>query len=1205
MANHTENKGKREGQQLGNYRLMRLLGRGGFAEVYLGEHIYLKNEVAVKVLHMALQDEEIKSFVNEAQNMVRLTHPHVVRVLDFAVEDDGTPFLVMQYASQGTLRQRHPKETRLPLGTVVAYVKQVAEALQHAHNQGIIHRDVKPENLLIGSQDELLLSDFGLSLLASHSHIYSTHAMTQHVAGTTIYLAPEQLQGKPRPESDQYALGVMVYEWLSGRPPFHGSFVEVATQHVLTPPPSLREQIPDLSPAVEEIIARVLDKAPERRFSSVQDFALTLERASLSSFHQRSSIEDASTHGEEQPQKSEAMWKVPTSLTSLVGREQEATVVCALLRRPETRLLTLMGTGGIGKTRLSLEVAAQMRANFPDGVCFVSLATISDPNLVIPTVAEILEIQERGVQSLFEQVKVSLQNKRLLLLLDNFEQVVAAAPQVVELLAACPGLKAIVTSRAVLHVQGEQEFSLSPLALPDSKQLTTSDVLVQYAAVTLFLQRAHAVVPTFQITQANAHTIAEICVRLDGLPLAIELAAARVRLLPPQALLARLAQRLQLLKGGPRTLPMRQQTLRNTIQWSYDLLDAQEQRLFRHLSVFVGGWTLDAAESMEGEDDNGNESTWSVLDGMASLLDKSMLLHLEQGDEEIRFFMLETIREYGQESLRESGEVETIQRAHALYYLSLAEEAEPHLKGAQQLAWLKRLEQEHDNIRAALSWLIEHKEAEPALRLSGALGRFWLIGGYLSEGRRWLEATLGLAQANEHKLARAKAFYSAGVLVSYLGDYVIAHSLVEESVVYYRELGNERGLAESLSSLGWISYQRSATTTAKTIVEESVVHAQNTGDKWVLAEALQWLGTFMFRQNDFEQARHFLKESVVLYRKQEDIRGLSHALTTLVYTEISEGKVLQATTYAQESISLARKSGSKPDIAQALIALAYAKSFENEYMSAIALTQEALVLVREMGDKRTIARALCVLGDMTLAQGNVIQAAALLEESLSLMQEWDSKLDIAVVLYVLGDIRRLQGDFIQARACHKEGLALAREVKSNVYIGWHIIGLARVAVAEAQFVQATHLFGTVETWLDVNIAMDPVQRADYERTIESVRTQLGETVFASALAEGRTMTPEQLLTAQNQSPSLESAPTPSKPILAVKSPLPPIYPDELTEREAEVLRLVAQGLTDAQIAKQLVISPRTVNSHLTSIYRKIQVSSRIAAAHYAREHNLG
>ena len=435
----------------------------------------------------------------------------------------------------------------------------------------------------------------------------------------------------------------------------------------------------------------------------------------------------------------------PSPLTSLIGREKEVAVACAFLRQPEVRLLTLSGVGGVGKTCLGLQIATDLFPDFVDGVCYVSLVPINNPDLVIPAIAQTLGLRELGDQPVIELLVAFLRDKELLLFLDNFEQVINAAPVLTDLLRRCPSLKMLVTSREVLHIRAELEFPVLPLALPDLSIPLDPISVLEYAAVALFLQRAQSFAPDFQITAANVVTIAEICTRLDGLPLALELAATHIKLLSPQTLLMRLEHRFQVLTHGPRDLHTRQQTLRNTIQWSYDLLNAWEQQLFRRLSVFVGGFTLQVVESICTILDGGT-TTESVLDAISSLVNKSMLHSRQQEREQPRLTMLETMREYGIECLTTSCELEATRQSHALYYVMLAEEAEQHLRGTKQALWLERLEQEHDNLRAALRFSLEQGEMgqsmELALRLGVALTQFWILHGHFSEGRNFMQRAL-------------------------------------------------------------------------------------------------------------------------------------------------------------------------------------------------------------------------------------------------------------------------------------------------------------------------------------------------------------------------------------------------------------------------------------------------------------------------------
>ncbi len=624
---------------------------------------------------------------------------------------------------------------------------------------------------------------------------------------------------------------------------------------------------------------------------------------------------------------------LPVQPTPLVGREREVGETVGLLRNPEVRLVTLTGPGGIGKTRLALQVAAEALKDYPDGAWFVDLASLVDPALVLPTVARVLGLMEAGGEPLADTLRRHLGDKRLLLVLDNFEQVVAAAPLVAGVLAVAPGLRALATSRVPLRLRGEREYPVPPLSLPDPRRPPPVERLGQYAAARLFIERAVAVRPDFVVTNATAGTIATICHRLDGLPLAIELAAARIRLLGPQQLLARLERRLGVLTGGQRDLPHRQQTLRATIEWSYQLLDAGEQALFRRLAVFVGARSLEAVEAVCNAD---GDLPLDVLDGAESLVAKN-LLRLEEGvGGEPRFVMLETIHEYARERLEQSAEAEAQRRAHAEYFLALAEGADPQLQGPEQVAWLAWLEAEYDNLRAVLGWALEREEAEMAARLGGELWRFWLVRGHLSEGRRWLGAALECS-GPVAPAVRAKAFNGAGSLAYQQGDYPAARALYVEFLALCRKLGDKRGVGAALGNLGIVAHEQGDYPAARALYEESLALARELGHKNMVANALNNLGNVSRDQEDYAVAR----------------------------------------ARNEAGLALARELGDKGGIASFLTNLGSVAFYQGDYDAARALHEESLALLRELGDKRGIAECLEGLAALHGAQGQVAQAAKL------------------------------------------------------------------------------------------------------------------------------------------------------------------------------------------------------------------------------------
>ena len=659
------------------------------------------------------------------------------------------------------------------------------------------------------------------------------------------------------------------------------------------------------------------------------------------------------------------------------------------LLRDEVRLLTLVGPPGIGKTRLSIAVAARLSAHFRDGMSFVALDTVNDAQLVIATIGRSLGLKPNAKPAK-EAVAGYLRDKQFLLVLDNFEQVLDAGPEVLQLLSACPDLKALVTSREPLHAYGECRFQVPPLELPDRQRLPDLDVLAGLASVVLFTQRAQARKPDWVLTPANAGTIAAICLRLDGLPLAIELAAARIEDLSPEQILAGLGDRLRLLKGDLRYLPPRQQTLRGAIDWSYHLLTIGERTLFRRLGVFVGGCTLAATEAVC----NANQDLpFEVEAGVSALASKS-LMYRETGVEgEPRWRMLESIREYARERLEASGKATEIHRLHAEYCVALAEAAKGQLMGPEQRQWLERLEQEHDNFRVALAWSTNPSRHAPelGLRLTIALGRFWNIHGYLSEGRRWYRVALELPapsprgdespnaqrETEAYTALRIKALVNSGALAIYQGDYETARAYHQEALLLSQQLGNKTFEASCLVNLGNSAVHAGEYVQARGFHEQALALHQELEDRPGVAVTLVNMGWAAKCVGDYVAARGFLRECLALRRELGDKYGMAMALGYLGEVAIEEQDYASAQSLLEESLSLRRELGDERGIAFCLIGFANLARAQGKYQEARNLYQEGLTLYRKVGEKEVIAYALQGRAELYACLGQVGPAVRL------------------------------------------------------------------------------------------------------------------------------------------------------------------------------------------------------------------------------------
>lgn len=874
--------------------------------------------------------------------------------------------------------------------------------------------------------------------------------------------------------------------------------------------------------------------------------------------------------------------RLPADLTSFIGRDEDMARLATLLRHPAARLVTLVGPGGVGKTRLAVQVARRLHGFFRDGIWWVPLASLAEPDLLVPALGRALQLQDRSGSDLLDRVRDALQDQHSLLVLDNFEHLMDAAPLLDELLEDCPWLVILVTSRAALHLRAEQQCPVAPLALPDVRDRPTPGDLTRSPAVALFLERARAAVPTFQLTPATAPAVAQICVQVDGLPLALELAAARIRVLPPQALLARLHERLDLLTEGPRTLPERQQTLRNTLAWSYDLLSPAEQRLFRLLSVFVGGCTLDALETVAA-------ALWGqpepLLDTVTALVDRSLLGPGAPDGAEPRFGMLETVRAYAAEALAAQGEREASQRAHADCYLALAEQAARHEMRGQHAQWLARLEQDQANLRTALAFLHARGETQKLLRLAGALWWCWTIQGSRFEALSWLQQALALPGADAPTAARARALSGLGFLTAYLHHQrAEGIALLAESCALSARLDDQEALVVTLGWSAQVQLYLEDYPTAERLAERGLALSETLGEPVLAAFHESMLAILAERQGDQARAIAHWEKSRDRCRMSDDHPGgVTRALRHLAALAFARGELGRARALLEENLILARRTGYAGAVYWSQAGLATLARLEGDHAQATALVTEGLVLARRAGDGYATARLLAVQGQVAQAQG--------------------------------------QAD--PARAAYRDGLRLAVSIAASEPAGHCLLGLAQLAHAEGAAQHATTLFAAATHRLSRSLQLAPVERATWERQLTDLRVRLaaptsgvppggGESVFARLWTEGQALTLEAALEVALSAPAptreaadqtTTDAPG-TRPGTAAAARKAPAQPAGLSARQVQVLRLVVAGQSNRAIADSLGLSEKTIINHLTAIFQKTGCDNRAAAVAFAFRHGL-
>ena len=940
------------GSRLGRYEIRSLIGAGGMGEVYLAHDPDLHRPVALKVLGAAAREDEDlrRRLEHEARAASALNHPNILTIYEIG-QVQGERFIAAEYVDGVTLRQRMSR-AEMSLRDVIDIGAQIASALAAAEQAGLVHRDVKPDNIMLRRDGYVKLLDFGLArtVLAAPPDVRKTDPSV--VRGTVFYMSPEQLRGLPLDSrSDLWSTAVMLYELVSGRLPFEGDSSSDVAASILRsePPPLTHYDGTTVAPRLASIISRALVKDRARRYDSAFDLLRDLKQLQgdldRDAANVRGTSESRMVTTESVPSFAVPPSNLPNALTPLVGRDAERDDVLSLLRRDDVRMVTLTGPGGTGKTRLSLDVGRAILGELDDGVWWVSLGSIRDPRLVISEIAATLDVAEGGAP-LLDAVSSALRERTLLLILDNFEQVLDAAPLIGRLLAAAPRVKALATSRSPLRIAGEREYAVPPLMTPPLDLPLAADAIADYPSVALFVERASAVKSDFAMTAENARAIAQICVHLDGLPLAIELAAARIKVLPPQAMLSRVENRLGLLSGGSRDLPERQQTMRAAISWGYNLLEDRDKRLFATLSVFRGGFTLDTADRMCGSD---------TLDGITSLIDKAFLRRDPASpDDAPRFVMLETIREYGLECLSEESRYAEVRRAHASLMAAVAEENE--------LA-LPRLHADEDNYRTAIEWAIQARDPQLALRLGAALWWSWYVRGHYGEGRRTLDAILAIPGGEELPL-RAKVETGAGALALLQCDYERAIALLESSIDLARTHGDPVSLAHSLQFRGSIARERGDYLHAIDLHLLSRTIWQELDDPANVGRSLNYVGFAAWLMGDFARTNELCHDTLSLFRELRRPEGVVWSLLNLAAAALYSGKVDEAEARLEECLSWSRTGSFKEGLAWSLHLLGYAFRARGETKRATTLLQDSLQLHWELGDRWRSASALEALGGL-------------------------------------------------------------------------------------------------------------------------------------------------------------------------------------------------------------------------------------------------
>lgn len=965
------------GSKIEQYKIVSVLGSGGMGTVYLAEDTRLGRRAALKFLAEEFCSDRghLDRFIREARAASSLNHPNICIIFDIDT-DRSEPFIAMEYVEGEPLSTMIKRSARSSRETVEIAI-QTAEALFEAHSTGIIHRDIKPANIIVTARGRVKILDFGLAKrVVSETGELAATSITRPgmILGTASYMSPEQARGLDiDARSDIWSLGVTMYEMLTGNLPYSGETIADTLASVLTAVHApLREYDPSIPAELENIVAKTLSKRPAERYEdtaellndlrALQSILLKAQNLDLSleniSDEKTQVFANATTDvalslitGDEIRARNLRPNNLSRVLSPIIGRRNEIRELISLLLLDETRLVTMTGIGGTGKTKLARAIAEEMLADFSDGVFFVDLAAIRDPELVIPAIAKPLGIADGGGRPVEDALVEYLGRKDILLVIDNFEQILSAAPLIADLLTVAERTKMLVTSRALLRLSFENEFAVPPLAVPIvTSEMLLSD-LIANDAVRLFETRARAVKQSFSLNAENAETIVRICGKLDGLPLAIELAAARIRILSPESILERLDDRMQLLSGGSRDLPDRHRTVRDMINWSYELLNENEQLMFRRLAVFSGSFSIEAAEAICGfePEDRQTKDEINILDLIASLSEKSLIAERSTKMGEPRFRMLEVVRDFAEELLKSSGEAQKMRLSHAEYFLKEAEQAEPQIQSSDPGKIFEQFEQEHDNIRSVMRWAMEN-DPLIAVRIAVALRNFWLLHGHLTEGYGWLR-TVSKYAGDAPAASRFKLFSGLGLSARFRGDHDVSREAYEAGLAASEEAGDRNALAAANRGLGLVAMQQNDLVAARGFFDKGLEISREMADDFGVAMSLSFLGDLCRVEERHGEARPMFEEAASLFRHLQRKVALGDALNNLGTATFRSGEFILAGSHFAEAAEIAIEVGNKITLSHSLDGFAALAAEAKQLERAARLAGAAEKLRENIGYK--------------------------------------------------------------------------------------------------------------------------------------------------------------------------------------------------------------------------------------------------------------